>query len=72
MPPLPQARLSFATLMVVGEERVEVPAAKFRVSFRRYNSPGLLFYGLQGDPRIWRLAGKNLTWKPPAAESFVT
>jgi hypothetical protein len=30
------------------------------------------FVGLQGDPRIWRLAGKNLTWKPAAAESFVT
>jgi hypothetical protein len=30
------------------------------------------FVGLLGDPLIWRLAVKNLTWKAPAAESFVT
>jgi hypothetical protein len=35
----------------------------------RHNFP---FVGLLGDPRIWRLAGKNLTWIPTAAESFVT
>jgi hypothetical protein len=26
------------------------------------------FVGLWGDPLIWRIAGRNLSWMPPAAE----
>src|SRR5208337_1413838 len=52
VPPLPQARLVFATFMVVDAERVAVPAAKFRVSLRRYNWPGLLFCQLMKSPGV--------------------
>src|ERR1035441_8153926 len=51
-PPLPQARESLATLIVVAAERVALAVAKFSVSLRRYNWPGLLFCQVMKRPGV--------------------
>ena len=57
MPPLPQANIELATLIVVGDERVAVVFAKFSVSLRRSNWPGLLFCHVRKSPGVPSVGG---------------